>query len=171
MSYVTTIELHKEDMKFSSGHYTIFGPNDREKLHGHNFTLYAAITTETDNNGIAFDYDIYKEKLRQLCKQLTGRFLLPMHSTYQTIEHTEDFVIVHFGKEKIPFPKLDVLLLPLKNITVEELATWFIAQLTADNAEIEKYHIHQILMKVYSAPGQCGSALWVNPDRTTGQSL
>lgn len=160
MSYQTTIELHKEDMKFSSGHYTIFGPGHREKLHGHNFTLYAAITTETDDNGMAFDYDIYKEKLRKLCKSLSGYFLLPSNSPYQTIEHTDDYVIVHFGEEKIPFPKKDVLLLPVKNITVEELARWFIDQLIADPQEIKNYAINRLLLKVYSAPGQCGTAEW-----------
>ena len=160
MSYQTTIELHKEDMKFSSGHYTIFGPGHREKLHGHNFTLYAAITTEADDNGMAFDYDIYKEKLRKLCKSLSGYFLLPANSPYQTIEHTDDYIIVHFGKEKIPFPKQDVLLLPVKNITVEELARWFIDQLIADPKEIKDYAINRLHIKVYSAPGQCGTAEW-----------
>ncbi|MBY0545048.1 MAG: 6-carboxytetrahydropterin synthase [Gammaproteobacteria bacterium] len=157
-------------MKFSSGHYTIFGPNDREKLHGHNFTLYAAITTYANDNGIAFDYDIYKEKLRKLCKSLSGYFLLPGNSPYQTIEHTEDYVIVHFGKEKIPFPKQDVLILPLKNITVEELALWFIRELTADNTEIEGYQIERLLIKVFSAPGQCGTAEWTKTSSPSPES-
>ena len=42
----TTIELHKEAMKFSAGHFTIFGPDRREPLHGHNFTVKAEITAE-----------------------------------------------------------------------------------------------------------------------------
>lgn len=163
MGYITTIELHKENMKFSSGHYTIFSADRREKLHGHNFFIHVAITTETDDNGIAFDYDIYKEKLRQLCKSLSGYFLLPANSPYQTIEYTDDFVVIHFGKEKLPFPKNDVLFLPLKNITVEELSVWFIDQLTADKKEIDAYNIHRLMVKVYSGPGQCGTAEWINP--------
>lgn len=160
MGNLTTIELHTSGMKFSSGHYTIFGPEHREKLHGHNFFIYAAIVTETDDNGISFDYDIYKEKLRALCKSLTGYFLLPAYSPYQTIEETDDFLIVHFGKEKIPFPKNDVKILPIRNVTVEELARWFIEQLVADSQEIEAFKIKAITFKVFSGPGQSGSAEW-----------
>ncbi|MFN7096888.1 MAG: 6-pyruvoyl trahydropterin synthase family protein, partial [Gammaproteobacteria bacterium] len=135
------------------------------KLHGHNFFIHASITTETNDNGIAFDYAIYKQKLRNICRSLNGHFLLAANSPYQTIEYTDDFVIVHFANEKLPFPKNDVLFLPLKNITVEELSLWFIDQLTEDKTEIETYNIHRFLVKVYSAPGQCGVAEWINPDK------
>lgn len=171
MSYITTIELHKEDMKFSSGHYTIFSPTHREKLHGHNFFIHAIITTETNDNGIAFDYDIYKEKLRKLCKKLSGHFLLPANSPYQTIEYNNDFIIMHFNNEKIPFPKQDVLILPLTNITVEELSGWFIEQLIADRQEINTYKIHKLQVKVFSAPGQCGVTEWINPELSSNVSL
>ena len=165
MSYLTTIELHKENMKFSSGHYTIFSAEKRERLHGHNFFIHAYIDAMTDENGIAFDYDIFKDKLYRLCKTLNGYFLLPSHSPYQTIEETTDFIIVHFGEEKIPFPKNDVLFLPIKNVTVEELSVWFIQQLTQDMNEIDRYQIQKILIKVYSGPGQCGTSTWVHPDK------
>ncbi len=157
---LTTIELHTDGMKFASGHYTIFGPEHRERLHGHNFTVSAAITAEVSENGMAFDYDIYKEKIRTICKSLSGYFLLPGNSPYQTIEQTDDFVIVHFHKEKIPFPKHDVLILPLRNVTVEDLAMWFIEQLTQNEAEIRQFKIRHMMVKVFSAPGQSGSAEW-----------
>lgn len=160
MNNLTTIELHTDGMKFASGHYTIFSAEHREKLHGHNFTVYAAITAEINENGMAFDYDIYKEKLRALCRGLSGHFLLPGNSPYQTIEHTDDFVIVHFNKEKIPFPKNDVLILPVRNVTVEDLAIWFIEQLVQNPEEIKQFHIKKILVKVFSGPGQSGSATW-----------
>ncbi|MBB71057.1 MAG: 6-pyruvoyl tetrahydrobiopterin synthase [Legionellales bacterium] len=160
MTNLTTIELFKEDMKFSAGHYTIFSPTHREKLHGHNFTVYAAITAETNEFGMAFDYDIYKETLRKLCKSLSEFFLVAGASAHQTIEEDGDYLYVHFNNEKIPFLQRDVLVLPVKNITVEELSLWFINELTKEQAELDKHGIHEILIKVFSGPGQSGSAQW-----------
>lgn len=156
----TTIELFKENMKFSAGHYTIFSPTHRESLHGHNFNVYAAITAPIDENGMAFDYDIYKTKLRELCRNLRETFLIAENSPYQTIVHKDDMLWVHFHDEKIPFLQKDVTLLPISNVTVEELSRWFIEQLIAET-DFESYQIQKILLKVYSAPGQSGSAEWL----------
>lgn len=160
MNTLTTIELFKEDMKFSSGHYTIFSATQREKMHGHNFTVYVAFEACVDENGMAFDYDIYKEKLRKLCRSLSEYFLIAGSSPYQTIVEEGDYVYVHFANEKIPFLKKDVLILPLKNITVEELSQWFVDQIISDKGALEKYAIQNILVKVFSAPGQSGCARW-----------
>lgn len=155
----TTIELYKEDLKFSAGHYTIFSPTHREKLHGHNFNVYAAFTASVNENGMAFDYDIYKTKLRQLCKGLSETFLIAASSPYQTITTEGDLIIVHFHDEKIPFLRKDVTLLPLSNVTVEELSCWFIQQLIAET-DFNTYAIQSMCLKVFSAPGQSGSAEW-----------
>lgn len=160
MSHLTTIELCKEDMKFSAGHYTIFSPTHREKLHGHNFNVYAAITAKTDDNGMAFDYDIYKEKLRKLCRSLGEYFLIAGDSQYQTIEQEGDYTYIYFNNEKIPFLTKDILILPIKNITVEELSKWFVGQLTEEKQILDKHEINAILIKVFSGPGQSGSYQW-----------
>ena len=159
MAELTTIELYKENFKFSSGHYTIFSPTRREPLHGHNFTVYAAITAELNEFAMTFDYDIYKKKIYSLCKSLTGYFLLAGNSKHQTIEEDGDNLYVHFNDEKIPFLKKDVIILPLVNITVEDLAKWFIEQLL-NPEDIEKFKLHHVIVKVFSAPGQSGSAQW-----------
>ena len=124
MLRLTTIQLSKEYHEFSAGHFTMFSATHRERMHGHNFTVNAAIDVVVQDNGIAFDYVIYKKKLSTLCKNLNGYFLLPSQSPYLTIEEQEDYYVGHFNNEKIPLPKADVVLLPLRNISVEELARW-----------------------------------------------
>lgn len=160
MSYLTTIELFKEDMKFAAGHYTIFSPTRREKLHGHNFFIHAAITAPTDELGMSFDYAIYKTALRKLCRSLSEAMLIAGDSDYQTIEQDGDYTYVNFHNEKIPFLTRDILILPLKNITVEELARWFVEQLVTDKSALDKYAVRSILIKVFSGPGQSGSYQW-----------
>lgn len=162
MSFQTTIELFQDSMKFSAGHFTIFSATRRENLHGHNFTVYTAINAIITENGMAFDYDIYKDKLRKLCKSLTHVFLLAGKSPYSYILEEDNYFIVHFNNEQLPFLKRDALILPLTNITVEELAMWFLQQLTEDKHALEQDHVQSLTVKIFSAPGQCGSATWMS---------
>lgn len=160
MKNLTTLELTKEYLEFSAGHFTIFSANHREKMHGHNYNVYGEITAEINDNGMTFDYAIYKKKLLELCKKLNGFFLLPAHSPYFRIEEKGDYYYGHFHQEQIPFPKSDVLILPVKNVTIEELARWFVEQLISDSNDIKEHHIHNITIKVFSTPGVCATASW-----------
>ena len=160
MKRLTTIELYKEQMKFSSGHFTIFSATEREGLHGHNFTVYAALDTFVEDNGLNFDYRYYKQKILLLCKQLTHRFIIPEYSPFLKIKKDTTYYHIHFNKEIIPFLINDVVLLPITNVTVEDLSQWFVEQLLLDKQGLEKHNIQKIVIKVFSSPGQCGSAIW-----------
>lgn len=160
MTTLTTIELTKPYLEFSAGHFTMFSAVLREKLHGHNFNVHAEFITEVQGHGISFDYMIYKKKLQTLCQQLNGFFLLAGNSPFLRIEEQKDSYCAHFNNEKLYFPKSDVIILPLRNITIEELANWFLEQLVTEKPEIEQYRIHKIKIKVFSAPGQCALAKW-----------
>jgi 6-pyruvoyltetrahydropterin/6-carboxytetrahydropterin synthase len=160
MKRPTTVELYKEQMKFAAGHFTIFSATEREHLHGHNFTLYLALDTLIEDNGLNFDYRYYKEKSLVLCKQLSHSFLLPEKSPYLRIEIKDPYYHVHFNGEVIPFLKKDVTLLPITNVTVEELSQWFLDQFLHDTEMLQKHEIQKITIKVFSSPGQSGSAVW-----------
>lgn len=147
-------------MKFNAGHFTIFSATEREKLHGHQFNVQASIKAEVNESGITFDYGIYKKKLINLCKSLTEIFLIPGNSPHLKIIEEGAYLYLHFHKEKIPFLKKDVLILPIRNITVEELSEWFLNHLIKDQEEINSYGIQEITIKVLSGPGQSASATW-----------
>jgi len=160
MSKHSTIEIYKENMKFSAGHFTIWSATEREHLHGHNYTVYCAFDTLIESNGMSFDYRFYKDKLYKLCRELNQTVLLPSESPYLIIEEDDTYIFAKFNSEKIPFLKRDVKLLPLANITVEELSFWFLDRLTQNQTELESHKIQKINIKVFSGPGQSGSALW-----------
>ncbi len=161
MSAYTVIELNKEYMGFDAAHFTIYSATHRERLHGHNFSVYASLTAQVDENGMTFDYALYKQKIRALCDELSQYTLIPDHSPHLRLEEEGDYLYVYFDQEKIPFLKKDVKHLPLRNITVEELSRWFIDKLSQDKHDLTRYGIQRIVVKVCSAPGQCGSYEWV----------
>lgn len=158
--YFTTVELQKETMKFSAGHTTIFSKTEREPLHGHMYSVYLAISTKIEENGMTFDYRYYKEKIHVLCKYLNQTFLMPKFSPFLTISEDEEYYYFTFNNKKMPFLKEDVTILPLTNITVEELSRWFVSELILDKNELDKHKIEKIVVKVFSAPGQSASHTW-----------
>lgn len=159
MARFAHLEIHKEEFSFSAGHFTIFSATEREQMHGHNYYVSALFHIKIEHNGLAFDYRYYKKKIKLLCKQLDRQFLLPSKSPYLTLEENGDYWLAHFNYKKLPFLKEDVVILPLTNITIEELSYWFLQSLLADS-ETGKYQasICGIQIKVYNGPGQSGSA-------------
>ena len=154
------IRLDKEAMKFSAGHFTIFGPGERERLHGHNFKVGVVLHASVGDNGLCFDYGIYKQKLVALCRELNEYFLLPGRSPLLGIEENGDALVAVFGDERIPFLRADVLVLPMANVTVEELASYLLERLVGDGSEVAGNGIGAIELEVASGPGQGASMRW-----------
>jgi 6-pyruvoyltetrahydropterin/6-carboxytetrahydropterin synthase len=149
-------------MKFSAGHFTIFSQDKRENLHGHNYFTHVILEAEVPDNGISFDYGIYKKVISKICKSLDEIVLLPTQSPYLNIEQDNECVYAYFnsGKEKIPFLKRDVKLLPLRNITVEELSYWFLQELLIYVQANQRDKIESVEVKILSGPGQSGASFW-----------
>ncbi len=160
MGRLTKIELFKENFKFSSGHFTIFSKTRRENLHGHNFRVGIIITSRVEENGITFDYGLFKNKAERICQELNEHFLLPANSPHLMIEKSENYIYAHFNGEKIPFLKRDIIILPIENVTLEELSRWFLNRFLEDKEAIASYGIEEFSVKVFSGPGQSASANW-----------
>ena len=158
--YLTTLELQKESMTFNAGHTTIFSATEREPLHGHYYQVAVAVDTWVCENGMKFDYRYYKKRVGDLCKQLNQTFLMPMYSPHLIFSEDQEYYYFKFNHKTMPFLKEDVTLMPLTNITVEELSRWFVQQLTKDESELQNLAIEGITVKVFSAPGQSAGFIW-----------
>lgn len=154
------IELAKERMKFSSGHFTIFSAKDRERIHGHDFRVALTFTTEVGPNGMAFDYGIMKDVVTKVCDSLDEYFLLPLNSPYLKIEQSDGEVRAIFGTETLRFLAGDVKLLPIRNVTVEDLSGWILSSVKSGlSAEIAPL-VHAMTVRVSSGPGQSAATSW-----------
>ncbi len=154
MSAAVTIRLAKQNMKFSAAHFTIFSGTERERLHGHNFTVEVDIHAHMLGNGMCFDYGIYKDRVVALCRELNEWMLLPTRSPHLQIEEDAAHVIAVFAGKRIPFLREDVKLLPIENATLEEFAGWFLLRLGEDREALRAHAIEEIEVRVSSAPGQ-----------------
>ena len=161
MSRRTTIQIRHQYLKFSAAHFTIFSATDRERLHGHNFAVRANETALGGDDGLCFDYNLMKKKLRALCDGLDEYLLLPNHSPHLEVSCSDDgaSIVATFNDEQMTFLASDTQVLPLSNITAEELSYFLLGKLI-DGDVAEQYKISEVELFVGSGEGQSASTRW-----------
>ena len=92
----TRIEISKEYLNFSVGHFTIFDKSNRENLHGHNYRLAAIIEAPLEETGLTFDYNLIKRTMKQLCETIDEQVLIAERSPFLSIQTDSDYIYVIF---------------------------------------------------------------------------
>lgn len=156
---LTRIDISKEYLNFSAGHFTIFSATERENLHGHNFQVRCSVTAGVGAAGMAFDYVLLKRVLKELCDALDERVLLPTLSPHLRLEHADGMVWALFGSERIPFLERDCLTLPIRNVTIEELSALLLARLL-ERPEIRDWDLRALEVGVSSGAAQWACTRW-----------
>lgn len=159
MQRTTTLELCKENQKFSAAHFTIFSPTERERLHGHNFQVGVIISAPVTNNGMAIDYRRIKDLVKSICHSLDEYVLLPLNSPFLKIEDRGDQWAAIFNGETMLFLKSDTRCLEIENITVEDLSYYILQRFRGTADEFP-----EITVRVSSGAGQWGSSTWRRDD-------
>lgn len=128
------LRLEKETVKFSCSHFTIFGPDSAEALHGHNYYVSAefGLSDLDPQLGLAFDFNSLKPLLKLLAERLDEHVLIPTKSPFLKVEKTQTSVEITHGVRFYVFPASDVRLLDVANVTSEELARDFANSLIAE---------------------------------------
>lgn len=157
---LTTITLEKENLKFSAAHFTIFSAKERERLHGHNFSVRVRVTAPVGSNGMTFSYNLLKDQLKELCDELDEYLILPGRSPYLVITEEAENYSVEFNGERMLFLKSDSKVLPIINASVEEYSCYLTDRLTSANRFLEMFDVKEILLEVSSGAGQWGSTTW-----------
>ncbi len=160
MSRLATVEIHKEELKFSAGHFMLFSGSSRETMHGHDYQVGVAFDCMVGNNGMSFDLRYYKEQLRSLIQTLDYHFILPSQSPFLKLEEQTDKWLATMGPETFSFYKKDVVVLPITNVTLEDLSFWFLQQMTNKLQELRAHTIHAIRVTVYNGRSESGSTAW-----------
>lgn len=147
-----TLRLAKRDFQFSVAHFTIFGPERAESLHGHNYRVRVEFEGSClDEAGLVVDVGPVKQKVRQLCRELDERVLLPERSPWLRLERREGKVAVQFGERAYAFPEKEVRFLPLENISMELLARHLWEQLAE---ELEGAPVEALAVEIEETDGQ-----------------
>ena len=157
MTQLTTLHIEKEAHKFSSAHYTIFSATERERLHGHNYFVSVRIVAKMGINGFSADYNVYKRRIKALCDKYDEYMLLPEFSPFQTLQTVGDEIHATFADKVLKFRADETRVLPVTNVTVEELSHLLLKELLAAEDDPD---LVEVELTVSSGSGQAGSASW-----------
>ncbi len=147
-----TLRLAKEDFKFSAAHFTLFGPNEAEHLHGHNYHVVVEVEGgELDEAGLLADASIVKRRVRELCTELDDCVLLPERTSLLELRTEAGSVECRYGDRVYRFPEREVVLLPLVNVSMELLARFFWRNLADD---LSASDLATLAVAVEETPGQ-----------------
>ena len=98
-----------------------------------------------------------------------NRCCSPAHSPWLSIEQTSQQVTAVFNGERIPFLPRDVTVLPIRNVTVEELARWILQHLL-EAPELAGLPIRKLLVRVASGADQWARSTWVAAEHESGSA-
>lgn len=162
-----TLLVDKEDMKFSAGHFTIFSKTLKERLHGHNFSVSASFTYALRDDTLLIDYNVFKNIIRNLCKELDEYILFPLHSKHLVIETNDKTTTITHHESTYSMPSDEVKLLPISNITIEELAEYLLSRTIKNLLAMNNQNLmlSEVKLGVSSGPGQTAYCQYVFPLR------
>lgn len=154
----TTLHLFKQNFKFSSAHFLIFDDQNAEKLHGHNYQVQVKIEVPDGGiaqNGFFIDFKEFKTIIKALMDEWDEHVLLPAQHKDIKTEIKGNDLHLHFRNRYYVFPKNEVILLPVRNTSVEEMSA-MLAQKMLE--KFQDYGVQKIVVRVEETQGQAASA-------------
>lgn len=149
---VFTLRLAKEDFKFSVAHFTVFGAEEGEALHGHNYRVTVEVAGHgLDELGLLVPVARLKQSIRAACRRLDDKTLIPERCPHLEIDIDGDVAVVRFAGRTYTLPAAEVRLLPLENTTIELLARLLWEELAP---ELRELPVHRLAVTVDETAGQ-----------------
>lgn len=150
-----SLRLYKEYFNFSSAHFLVFEEGNREPLHGHNYRVRVELQAQALERDMVLDFCHIKPVIKEICDSLDHLFLLPEKNPYLQITHTTTNIEFTTSDNSFySFPKKDVLLLPIENISSERLAIYLTNRLEEEIHKRFNLHFKKLSVEVEETPGQ-----------------
>jgi len=150
------ITLGKENMKFSSAHFTIF-ENSAERLHGHNYRVLLTVKASRLRRGLLLDFGLLKQEARALCGELDEVLLLPGNCPEVHLQQQDTELEVRCRDKRYVLPAADCRVLPIANVSCECLAEYFCHTLIERlRVPLREAGVVSLAATVEESPGQSG---------------
>ncbi len=153
-----SIDIQKEAFKFSAAHFLIFPDGTAERLHGHNYRVYVELEAALSRFGLVMDFKQVKPVIRELVDELDEHWLVPGENPALGVRRRGDGVTeVRFAQRFYAAPDEDVIVLPVNNISAENLAGFVGRELSRRlRKRFADVAIRSLRCAVEETPGQRG---------------
>lgn len=153
-----SIAVEKEYLKFSCAHFLIFPDGSAERLHGHNYRVYAEVEGLLSRFGLVIDFQHIKPVIRALCDELDEHWIVPGEHDELRVEQSEDGQTrIRYRERRYQAPSEDVLVLPINNTSAENLAAYLGRELRSRlQQRFPELEVRRLRLGVEETPGQRG---------------
>ena len=148
------VRVAGNDVLFSSAHFITWSETECERLHGHDYRVRADISGPLGPDRYVYDFLALKALLRRILEPIDHRVLLPGRSPRLRVEERGDSLRVSFGAKEWILPRGDCAVLPVENVTAEEMAAWIAGRLREEMARQGLHPPERIIIEVEEGPGQ-----------------
>lgn len=125
------VEVTKDSLVFSAGHFITFAGGVCERIHGHNWRVRVEVEGPLDENSYVFDFIALRDHAKAIVDRLDHRMLLPTQSTRIHVSIEGKQAVARFEDRLWSFPAEECVLLPVENTTAELIARWIGRELLA----------------------------------------
>ena len=170
------IHIHKEALKFSSAHMTVFPDGTKEALHGHNYTTTVSLDLIDTSLKQMVSFSEIKKEIRAICEAWDEKVLLPGKCPFfeikgqaaggaeagganDTLRSGE--LEFYLCDKRYVLPSEEAVLLPIDNVTSERLAEEFcrlFVERLKTRSLLEKFTGIQV--NIEETPGQGATSFW-----------
>jgi 6-pyruvoyltetrahydropterin/6-carboxytetrahydropterin synthase len=153
-----SIEIEKQYLGFSVAHFLIFADGSAERLHGHNYRVYAEVEGRLSRAGLVIDFRHIKPLIRELVDELDEHWIVPGEHPELLHELRPDGIVeVRYRERYYAAPAQDVLVLPINNTSAENLAAYLGRELRERIARrFGEVEVRELRVAVEETPGQRG---------------
>jgi len=156
------IDLAKEAFKFSAAHFLIFPDGTAERLHGHNYRVFVSMESELSPHGLVIDFKMIKPLVKEMVDALDEYWLLPgRHPVLRVNELEGGISEVVYQERRYTAPANELIILPVNNTSVENLAGYLVDDLRRRFTErFPDVPLITLRVAVEETSGQRGACTW-----------
>ncbi len=133
---------------FSSAHFLIGHPKCG-RIHGHNWKVKVIVEGELNEHGWVIDFTVLKHITDELLDKLDHKIMVPDSINYEHSNKNLNFTV---NSKRYSFPEEDCIILPVKNVTCENLAQFLYKELKENLKNFK--NIHSLEVEVYEKDEQ-----------------
>lgn len=152
------IDLAKQAFKFSAAHFLIFPDGTAERLHGHNYRVFVHLGSGLSEHGLVIDFKMIKPLVKELVDELDEYWLLPgTHPVLTVTDLGDGSSEVRYKERRYVAPTEELIVLPVNNTSVENLASYLVDELVRRFSErFPEISVEELTVAVEETTGQRG---------------
>ena len=142
---------------------TVFSDGTKERLHGHNFQVTLELEVQNTSFLEFIDFGVIKKGISELCESWDEKLLLAaLNPHFKSLGRSPGETEFTLCGSRYVLPELEVVLLPIDNVTVENLAAELGRLLEVRLlSTLSNPNVLGFAVQVSESPGQSATWRWV----------